>query len=54
MQIREIVQCDECGAGGLDPVDDICGDWIGPMANGYSCPDILCRDCRSLEESDAD
>ena len=52
--IREVVQCDECGAGGLDPVEDICGDWLGTSDNGYRCPDILCRDCRGLEERDAD
>lgn len=52
--IREVVQCEECGVGGLDPADDICGDWIGTSDNGYRCPDILCRDCRGLEERDAD
>ena len=52
--IREVVQCAECGVGGLDPVEDVCGDWIGKPGNGYRCPDILCRDCRGLKESDAD
>jgi len=52
--IREVVQCDECGAGGLDPVEDVCGDWIGIPGNGYRCQDVLCRDCRGMEESRAD
>ena len=54
MQISEVVQCEECGAAGLDPVDDVCGDWIGIPGKGYRCPDILCRDCRGLKERDAD
>ena len=26
MSAREVVQCDDCGVGGLDPEDDVCGD----------------------------
>lgn len=53
--IREVVQCEECGAGGLDPVEDVCGVWIGSEpGNGHKCPDVLCRECRGMEETRAD
>lgn len=48
--IREVVQCEECGVGGLDPVEDVCGDWIGTEDNGYKCPDKLCRACRGDDD----
>jgi len=48
MQIRDriVVACDECGRPGLDPNEDICGEWVGTSGNGYPCPDIICPDCR--------
>ena len=52
--LSEVVQCEECGTGGLDPVVNVCGEWIGTPDNGYRCPDVLCDNCRSLEESNAD
>mgnify|MGYP005825333443 CR=1 FL=1 len=40
------IECEECGVGGLDPVKDACGDWIGIPGYGYKCPDIICPECR--------
>jgi hypothetical protein len=38
--------CEECGVDGLDPVKDVCGDWIGTQDNGYECQDLICPGCR--------
>ena len=61
--LRE-VDCDECGNSGQDPIQDLCGEWLGTPENGYICSDIICLNCRmeemmsrmeeSEEEVDAD
>jgi len=58
MQISEVVQCEECGVEASDPVENVCGEWLGTIVVGdygtqdgrYECPDILCRDCRETVE----
>ena len=45
--IREVVQCEECGVGGLDPVEDVCGDWIGTEVSGV----VSARRCPSTNIS---
>ena len=47
--VSTLVECDECGVGGLDPVKDVCGDWLGTSDNGYRCPDVLCPACRDYD-----
>lgn len=54
---QAIVECDECGMPGLDPDEDMCGEWIGTPQQGgigYACPDIICPDCRGDEDSNAE
>ena len=50
--LKEEVFCDECGKPGQDPVDDMCGDWLGTPDNGYACSDIICLGCRLEDEGD--
>ena len=55
--LKEVVACGECGSPGQDPIQDLCGEWLGTPENGYACPDIICLDCRMegmSEEADAD
>ena len=49
---KSVVECDECGVPGLDPIEDMCGEWLGTPENGFACLDIICLDCRSLDEWD--
>ena len=46
-------ECDECGMQGLDPEEDMCGQWIGTPENGFPCPDIICPDCVEEDENNA-
>lgn len=48
--LKEVVFCDECGKPGQDPIEDMCGEWLGTPENGYACPDIICEDCLVKEE----
>ena len=51
-ELQELVQCDECGREGSREDIKICGDWLGTETNGYSCPDILCYECRTGDIAD--
>ena len=47
--VSTLVECDECGVGGLDSVKDACGDWLGTPDNGYRCPDVICSVCKDYD-----
>ena len=49
MQIRKVVECDQCGLAGSEDEIMVCGDWLGTPEVGYACPDLLCRECRTGE-----
>ena len=54
MQIRNVVECDECGLVGFEDETEVCGEFLGTPEVGYVCPDLLCRECRTGEYNDAD
>ena len=48
--LQEVVRCEECGREGLKDEIGICGDWLGTPEIGYACLDIICPDCRTVDE----
>ena len=47
---KEVVACEECGREGPKDEIGVCGDWIGTPEDGYACSDIICPDCRTVDE----